>query len=254
MMPNDPVSVEPRSAEGGAGSAGALPPEYAEAARALFGDRLDLAVAYAEALATDGVARGLIGPREASRIWERHLLNCAVVAELIPASATVIDVGTGAGLPGVVLALARPDLSVTLVESMARRTAFLTEVVGRLGLDGSVMVVRGRAEERTGPVGAIPPADVVTARAVAPLGRLAAWCLPLAAVGGRLLAIKGESAADEVAAHRAEIARAGGDEPLIRTCGVGLIDPPTTVVEIVKARAVSEGKPKSTNRRRRRSR
>lgn len=224
-------------------------PELAEAARALFGDRLDLAVAYAEMLVTDGVARGLIGPREAPRIWERHLLNCAVVSELVPLDAFLIDVGSGAGLPGVVLALARPDLSVTLIESMARRAAFLAEVVEKLGLD-RVTVVRGRAEDRTGPVRDVPPADVVTARAVASLDRLAAWCLPLAAVGGRLLAIKGASAADEVEAHRALIGRLGGADPVIRHCGVGLIDPPAVVVEIVKTREVA---PRSAASRRERA-
>ena len=119
---------------------------------------------------------GLIGPREAPRIWERHLLNCAAVAELIPEGATVVDVGSGAGLPGMVLAVARPDLTVTLVEPLARRTAFLTEAVASLGLEQTT-VVRARAEEC---VGKLPAADVVTARAVAPLDRLAGWCLPLA--------------------------------------------------------------------------
>src|SRR5216110_1698875 len=99
-----------------------LPADLGPAAEALFGDRLPLAVRYAELLATDGVVRGLIGPREASRIWDRHLLNCAVVGEIIPDGASVIDVGSGAGLPGIALALARPDLRVVLVDSLARRT------------------------------------------------------------------------------------------------------------------------------------
>lgn len=215
-----------------------LPPELAGAGRAMFGARLDLAAAYADLLATDGVVRGLIGPREAPRIWDRHLLNCAAAAELIPTEASVVDVGSGAGLPGIVLAVARPDLSVTLVEPLARRTAFLAEVVTVLGLDQSVTVVRGRAEElvRGSSAGSISPADVITARAVAPLDRLAAWCLPLAALGGRLLALKGASAADEVAEHRDAVRRLGGAVPVVQRCGVGLIDPPTTVVEIVRER------------------
>jgi 16S rRNA (guanine527-N7)-methyltransferase len=214
----------------------APPAEYADAARQVFGERLPLAVAYAQLLITDGVVRGLIGPREAPRVWERHLINCAVTAQMIPMGAYVVDLGSGAGLPGIVLAVARPDLTITLVEPLARRTAFLSEAVTALGLDATVTVVRGRAEDLAGD----PPvaADVVTARAVAPLDRLAGWCLPLAAIGGRLLALKGASAADEVAEHRAAIARLGGSDPVIALCGEGVIDPPTTVVEIVREREV----------------
>ena len=212
------------------------PPEFAAAAGSVFGDRLALAEAYAELLMTDGVVRGLIGPREAPRIWERHLINCGVMSEMIPLGASVIDVGSGAGLPGIVLAVARPDLTITLVEPLARRTAFLTEAVTTLGLDSTVTVVRGRAEDLAG--GPPAAADVVTARAVAPLDRLAGWCLPLAAVGGRLLALKGSSAAEEVAEHRAAIARLGGSEPVVAVCGTGVIEPPTTVVEIVREREV----------------
>ena len=212
------------------------PPEFAAAAGSVFGDRLALAEAYAELLMADGVVRGLIGPREAPRIWERHLINCGVVSEMIPLGASVIDVGSGAGLPGIVLAVARPDLTITLVEPLARRTAFLSEVVTALGLDTAVTVVRGRAEDVAG--GPPAAADVVTARAVAPLDRLAGWCLPLAAVGGRLLALKGSSAAEEMAEHRAAIARLGGSEPVIVVCGTDVIAPPTTVVEIVRERDV----------------
>jgi 16S rRNA (guanine527-N7)-methyltransferase len=214
------------------------PPEPLEAAaRALFRDRLPLACRYAELLAVDGVVRGLIGPREVPRLWDRHLLNCAALAELIPADQpglTVVDVGSGAGLPGIVLAVARPDLKVVLVEPLARRTAFLTEAVADLDLDAQVDVVRGRAEEVK-----LSPAEIVTARAVAPLDRLAAWCLPLVAIGGRLLALKGASAAEEVAAHRDEIERLGGRAPVVRQCGVELLNPPTTVVEITRERDVA---------------
>jgi len=220
----------------------APPAEFLEAGRAAFRDRLPLAEAYAELLITDGVVRGLIGPREAPRIWDRHLINCAVMADMIQIGASVVDVGSGAGLPGIVLAVARPDLSITLVEPLARRTAFLSEAVTALGLDATVRVVRGRAEDLAG--GPPVAADVVTARAVAPLDRLAGWCLPLAAVGGRLLALKGASAADEVAEHRAAITSLGGSDPAITLCGVGVIEPPTTVVEIVRERDVVASRPK----------
>ena len=224
----------------------AVPEAFAEAAERAFGDRLPLATRYAELLITDGVVRGLIGPREAPRVWERHLINCAVMSEMIPLGASVVDVGSGAGLPGIVLAVARPDLIITLVEPLARRTAFLSEAVTALGLDATVTVVRGRAEEIAG--GPPAAADVVTARAVAPLDRLAGWCLPLAAVGGRLLALKGASAADEVAEHHEAITRLGGGDPVVRLCGVGLIDPPTTVVEIVRERAVVAPRPRPSGR------
>lgn len=216
-----------------------LPADLVPAAERLFGDRLPLAHAYAEALAGDGVVRGLVGPREAPRIWPRHLLNCAAVEELIPQGASVFDVGSGAGLPGIVLAVARPDLTVTLVEPLARRTAFLAEVVTRLGLTAAVTVHRARAEECVRGRYGLAGADIVTARAVAPLDRLAGWCLPLAVVGGRLLALKGESAVEEATAHREAVGRLGGATPVVRRCGVDVVDPPTTVVEIVRERDVA---------------
>jgi 16S rRNA (guanine527-N7)-methyltransferase len=210
-----------------------LPESLVPAARALFGPQLPLALRYAELLTGDGVVRGLIGPREAPRIWDRHLLNCAAMAELVPNKASVVDVGSGAGLPGIALALARPDLSVVLVDSLARRATFLIEAVAALDLTGRVSVVRGRAEELHG---RLPEADVVTARAVAPLDRLAAWCLPLTVVGGRLLALKGAGAAEEVIAHRAAVVRLGGGTPEVRQVGIGVLGEPTTVVEIIRER------------------
>ena len=145
-------------------------------------------------------------------MWERHLINCAVMAEMIPLGASVIDVGSGAGLPGIVLAVARPDLTITLVEPLARRTAFLSEVVAALDL-GATVTVHPRAGRKRSPANPLAAADVVTARAVAPLDRLAGWCLPLTALGGRLLALKGASAADEVAEHRDSGRPAGRRRP-----------------------------------------
>ena len=139
------------------------------------------------------MTRGLIGPREAPRIWDRHLLNCAVLTDVLPDGTDVCDIGSGAGLPGLVLAIRRPDLRVTLVEPLLRRTTFLSEVVERLGLD-NVEVRRGRAEELHGSA----EFSVVTSRAVAPLPRLLAWSMPLVRQGGALVAMKGSSALDEV--------------------------------------------------------
>jgi 16S rRNA (guanine527-N7)-methyltransferase len=196
---------------------------------ALFGERLPLARRFAEHLATTGVERGLIGPREAPRVWERHVVNCAVVAALVPDGARVVDVGSGAGLPGIPLALARPDLGVVLVEPLARRVAWLHEVITDLGV--AIEVERGRAEDdvvRRRWEGA----DVVTARAVAPLDRLARWCLPLLRPGGRMLAVKGASAPDEVERDAPAVRRLGGGVPRIELCGAGIIDPPSTVVVV----------------------
>ncbi|MEV6342070.1 16S rRNA (guanine(527)-N(7))-methyltransferase RsmG [Actinoplanes sp. NPDC051851] len=218
------------------------PEEVARAAAEVFGERLELAGRFTQLLATEGVVRGLIGPRETPRLWERHLVNCGVMSQLFPFGSSVVDVGSGAGLPGIVLAVARPDLVITLVEPLARRTAFLTEAVDELGLD-NVTVVRGRAEEVAGHLAA----DIVTARAVAALDKLAGWCLPLARTGGLLLALKGSSAAEEIADHTAAIARLGGGEPVIRICGEGLIEPPATVVEIVKERDVVPVREKKTS-------
>jgi 16S rRNA (guanine527-N7)-methyltransferase len=215
-----------------------LPDELRPVAERLFGDRLDRAEAYAELLATEGVIRGLIGPREAPRIWDRHILNCVAIAPLVGSEDYVVDVGSGAGLPGIVLAIASPGIGVVLIEPLARRTVFLEAVAFDLGLDNRVQIVQARAEE----VAARPtmfhvkPADVVTARAVAPLDRLAGWCLPLTAVGGRVLAMKGASAPEEIEAHRREVGRLGGSAPVLRECVVDPLVPPTYVVEFRRDR------------------
>jgi 16S rRNA (guanine527-N7)-methyltransferase len=216
-----------------------LPPPPPTAA--FFGDALPRVAAYGERLATDGVVRGLIGPREVPRLWDRHLLNCGVVAELLGPGLAVVDVGSGAGLPGIVLAIARPDLRITLIEPLARRVAFLEECRDALELT-TLAILRGRAEDPA-IVSVAGDADAVTARAVAPLERLARICLPLVRNGGRLLAVKGESVVSEVEQSRRSIDRCGGGSISVRRCGRGVIDPPTTVVEIVRrVRAASKGR------------
>lgn len=194
----------------------------------MFGSGLDLAVRYGELLASDGVIRGLIGPREVPRLWERHLLNCAVITSLIPAGARVVDVGTGAGLPGLAMACRRADLRVDLVESLARRVTFLSEAVAVLGLSERVRVVHGRAEEPA-VRGEVGEAAWVTARAVAPLDRLVRWCLPLLRPDGALLAIKGAQAAAEVAALGRSVTAS------VTECGADVLDTPVTVVVVERS-------------------
>ncbi len=210
--------------------AGSAPPPPT-VAREIFGDRLGLACRYAELVAGAGVERGLVGPREVPRLWERHLLNCAVLAELIEHDSRVADVGSGAGLPGIVLALARPDLQLSLIEPLLRRATFLAEVVADLGLT-RVEVVRDRAELIVG--GAF---DVVTARAVAPLAKLLGWTLPLVRPGGSILALKGSSARAELEAARPVLQRWSVSEAEVRSLGIGVLDVPATVVRIQLAGA-----------------
>jgi 16S rRNA (guanine527-N7)-methyltransferase len=197
------------------------------AARALFGERLDVARSFAAMLAGSAVQRGLIGPREVPRLWDRHLLNCAAVAELVPAGSSVIDVGSGAGLPGLVLAIARPDLRITLLEPLQRRVTWLDETVNALKLSESVHVLRGRAESTDA-----RGFDVATARAVASIDVLAGWCLPLLRPGGELLAIKGRSASTELAAAEPTLPSLGADRWSVQLCGVHELATPTTVIRI----------------------
>ena len=158
-----------------------------------FPERLDEIAAYAHFLTTAGIERGLIGPREGERIWERHIFNCLPVTQLLPQGASLFDIGSGAGLPGIVIALARPDLSVTLIEPLERRVAFLTEAVAGLNLEiNKIEVIRGRAQDVK------KSADFVTARAVAPLEKLKKMSWHMVKTGGSLLAMKGESASTEM--------------------------------------------------------
>jgi 16S rRNA (guanine527-N7)-methyltransferase len=197
----------------------------------VFGGRLELAGQFADLLAGDAVTRGLIGPREVPRVWDRHLLNCAVLTELLPAGARLVDVGSGAGLPGIPLAIRRADLQVDLVEPLQRRVAFLDEVVQKLDLGDQVRVVRGRVED-AGMISQVGDAAWLTARAVAPLDRLVRWCLPLLRPGGALLAVKGSTAATELAEHRRVIHELGGRDLEVRRCGIDVLAEPTTVVSV----------------------
>ena len=179
---------------------------------------------FANWLTGAGIERGFLGPREVDRIWDRHIANCAVVEELIPEGSKVFDIGSGAGLPGLVLAIVRPDITIGLIEPLMRRSEFLNEVVVDLGISNQVTVIRGRAEELKGQT-----APVVTARAVAPLGKLLTWSLPLTTKGGQILAMKGSSAATEITDAKDIL---NGRKAEIVLCGEGIVDPQTTVVRV----------------------
>jgi 16S rRNA (guanine527-N7)-methyltransferase len=196
-------------------------------AETLFGSRLVRAQRYAEILAGAGVERGLLGPREVDRLWDRHILNSAAIAELFDAGDRIADIGSGAGLPGIPLALARPDLRVTLIEPLLRRSEFLRESVDELGLE--IAVVRGRAEERSvrQQVGEM---DAVVSRAVASLDKLTKWSIPLLRPDGRMVAIKGERAEQEIREHRRVMASLGAVDVRVMRCGADYLDPPATAV------------------------
>lgn len=198
-----------------------------EAAQKVFGDHLPVAQRYVQHLATSGIERGLIGPREVPRLWERHVLNCAVVQELIEHGATVADVGSGAGLPGLCLAIARPDLSLTLIEPLERRVIWLTEVVEDLGLE-NVDIMRSRAEQAVGYV----EADYVTARAVSALVGLLDITLPILRGTGQLLALKGRTATEEITKAKKKLNKYGARKTEILLAGENLLEEPTTVVRV----------------------
>ena len=206
------------------------PSAPASARRVFSSERLPLAERYAAWLADAGVVRGLIGPREVPRLWDRHLLNCAVLGDLLPEGATVGDIGSGAGLPGLVLAIARPDLQLTLIEPLLRRTAFLEEVVADLELD-NVEVIRGRADALHGKRGF----DVVTSRAVAPLTRLLDWSMPLVVPTGALVAMKGSSVESEVAEAAGVLERWRCAPPSVHVLGERDLDSTTTAVRVAWA-------------------
>ena len=207
----------------------------------VFGQRTDLARRYVEALDTDGVVRGLIGPRESGRLWSRHVLNSAVVGKMLPGGAAVVDVGSGAGLPGIPLAICRPDCAFVLVEPLERRTVFLVEMIAQLGLE-NCRVVRGRADQVIAECG---NADVVTSRAVAPLARLATWSAPLLRIGGELLALKGSSASDEIARDGAAAAAVGLVDLRVESVGAGVVDPQTA---LIRGRRVAVPQPRNSAR------
>jgi 16S rRNA (guanine527-N7)-methyltransferase len=191
---------------------------------------------YVDIATSRGVDFGLIGPREAPIFWSRHVLNCVVAAELVPLNARVCDIGSGAGLPGIVWALARPDLQLTLVDSLLRRTRFLDDVVAELGLT-QVEVRRARAEDlarrsSATPDGSAGSYDVVTARAVAPLGRLLDWTMPLVRPGGEVLALKGQTADREVAQAAEALRRWRVARVRVVSLGAGLVEPETVVVRL----------------------
>ncbi len=214
------------------------------AAVAVFGAAIGLAERYAGLLAGPGVERGLLGPAEAARIWDRHLLNCAALAELVPSPCSLIDLGSGAGLPGLVLAMLLPDVTVTLLEPMARRVTFLQECIEILGVPNAE-VRRGRAEDVAGQLAA----DVVTARAVAPMDRLAGLAIGLLNPGGLVLAVKGAGAAEEVSRARPVLRRLGARDVEVLQLGGSSVNAAATVVRFRAGarpgRAVRSGAPGS---------
>lgn len=206
-------------------------PPVPESALGVFSHHLPVAERYAEILTREGVLRGLIGPREVPRLWERHLINCALVGNAIGSDLDVCDIGSGAGLPGIVLALNRPDLTVTLVEPLLRRSVFLQETVAELGLT-NVEVVRARAEELHGR----RDFTVVTSRAVAPLDRLLRWSLPLVRAGGEMVAMKGSSVEEEVREAAPLLRQLGAGTVRVESFGAEIVERPTIVVRVEATR------------------
>ena len=199
------------------------------AAAVVFGNHLSLASRYVDILLSRGIEWGLIGPREGPRLWDRHVLNSAALSDLIPQGSSVADVGSGAGLPGIPLAILRPDLQVDLVEPLLRRATFLTQAVDELGITARVSVVRARAEDHR------KTYDVVVARALAPLDRLIRWCDPLRSADGVILALKGRSAGEELAGCRKLLVTRGLAGELLSVRAHPAVEP-TTVVRLTTAR------------------
>lgn len=220
MTAPQPPDASPRPA------AAAVPPAP-QAARDFLGDRLSLMERYVALLCDTGVTHGLMGPREVPRMWERHVLNCAVVHPGIRREAHVADIGAGAGLPGLVLAIARPDLTMTLIEPLLRRTTWLEHAVDELGL-GNVEVVRARADELWGQ----RSFEVVTSRAVARIGELARWSLPLVGRGGEMFVLKGSSAAEERDEDEAVLRRLRVVEAYVEYWGAGVVEPESVTLRL----------------------
>jgi 16S rRNA (guanine527-N7)-methyltransferase len=225
------------------------PPATPDRAAEVFGERLELAERYVATLADTGISHGLIGPREAPRLWDRHVLNCAVVHPLFTEGADVADIGSGAGLPGLVLAIIRPDLHLHLIEPLQRRTVWLHRTVGELGL-GNVTVHQGRAQSLWG-VRRFPH---VTARAVARVGELARWSLPLLHAGGTLYALKGASAQSELDAERQVLAGLGACASRVISLGRGVVDAETVVISVAVDREIGPPRGATTDGRDRPSR
>lgn len=225
------------------GSIPSAPPGAAE----VFGDRLGLASRYVDFLGAAGLERGLIGPRERPRLWDRHVLNSAAAASRLQLGESVVDIGSGAGLPGIPLALARPDLAITLVEPLLRRVTFLEEIIVELGI--GVRVLRGRAEKNS-IITEAGEADVVTSRAVAPLAKLAGWSAPLLKIGGRIVALKGESALEEVERDRSALVELGFVDVRVDTVAAPDAEPTRLVIGTLATRMEIRG-PHSRGRGRR---
>jgi len=196
---------------------------HSEIARQLYRDQFPLINRYVDILRLTAVVWGLLGPREADRLWDRHILNSAALSGLIAADSAVADVGSGAGLPGIPLAILRPDIRMTLIEPLLRRSTFLTQTVEELGITDQVTVVRSRAEDHR------QSYDVVAARALAPLNRLIGWCNWLRAPDGVILALKGASTNDEILAANRELAVAQLDAEVLLVRAHPEADPATVV-------------------------
>lgn len=223
---------------GARGERRSAPPAPPVAAR-VFGDSLPQAEGFASILADTGVSHGLVGPREVPRLWDRHILNCAVIQDAFPEGAAVIDVGSGAGLPGIAVAIARPDLALHLIEPMLRRTAWLSRTVSELGL-ANCTVHRGRAEDFHGRLSA----PFVTARAVARIDKLARWSFPLLGDEGTLVAMKGRSALEELDAQRPVLIRMGMVGARVSEHGVGLLEEPTRTLDLSVKRTPAKPGPR----------
>lgn len=242
--PDRPGPSDPTASDDGAPDAATSGPDRIPmtppSAAAVFADRVGVVEHYVALLATTGIDHGLVGPREAPRLWDRHVLGCGVVAALLGPTSTLADIGSGAGLPGLVLAIARPDVTVTLVEPLHRRIVWLERAVAELGLD-NVRLHEGRAES----LWSEATYDVVTARAVARIGVLAQWCLPLVAPQGRLVAIKGRTVEDELSEDADALRQAGATGWRVEHLGGRVLDPPATVavVEVGDETPRPQGRP-----------